>query len=452
MNLSTKAINSSNRLALFTKKLTTTSLTPLLHSFFALWALFVPITSVVISPAVPGSVPAYLFAFASLPFALLVCPKKAGRLLLATGMVLIPFIILSALAQFNLQFYWRLDLGELVLVNLDDQTLLLRPSLFTQTLYLLPGILTFAFVQTFYQPTWNKFIFLGAFLLACYGFYEVGYYLITRQNGDFLSNRVFDNGTGEASGSLFQLISIGGYVIMRLKSLTGEPSMYAFSILPYWIYAVHQRKTLLHLTLLVSLLLTTATTALFGIGIYLVCRFFFLRLSKRFVSGYADKLLTSFLVTLLLGLVLAFPVISSFVQETLAKLSASSVSGVERLGSFQGSLNFFAAAPLGVQLFGVGFGYIRSTDFFTTLLVNTGVLGLALFSFLFFYPIFKLPKTYEAVGLKSALIVIFITMMVAVPEFAYSSIWLFLGLSYHTLRQEQIKREQVRKDDAPRLH
>ncbi len=430
------SVESRSRFAFFTRKLVTSSLEPLLTVFFALWALVMPITSVVVSLALPGSVLAYLFAFASLPLALLVHPRGSGKLLLTLGTILIPLFVLTALAQFNLQFYWRLDLSNLVLVNTDDTTLILRSSLFTQTLYLLPGVLTFAFVQTFYRPAWNKFIFSGAVLLACYGFYEVSYYLLTGQNGDVVSNRVFDNGTGAVSGSLFQLMSVGGLVIARLKSLTGEPSMYAFTILPFWIFAVHQRKTRIHLTLLLSLLLTTSTTALLGIGIYLVCRFFFLNLPKRFMSGYADKLLTSFLVALLLGFIVAFPVVNVFIQETFSKLSANTVSGIERLGSFQRGLDFFTTAPFGVQFFGLGFGYIRSTDFFTTLLVNTGVVGLALFSSLFLYPILKLDNSYSSVGLKSILIVVFVTMMVAVSEFAYLGTWLFLAISYHVVRKQ----------------
>lgn len=422
-----------------TKKLAYASLEPLLNLFFKVWALLLPITSVTLS-SFPGSVPGYLFAFVSLPIALLIQPRKAGRLILVALSVLVPLFILAVFAQFNLQFHWQLDLSTLVLVNRDDTRLLLRSSLFTQLLYLLPGVLTFAFVCTFYQPSWNKAIFSGALLLACYGFYEITFYFFTGRNGDFLSNRTFDNGTGPVSGSLFQLMAVGSVVIMRLKSLTGEPSMYAFTILPFWIYAVHQRRTLLHFILLLSLLLTTSTTALLGIGLYLLCRFIFLNLPKRFVSGYADRLVTLFFIVLLFAFIVAFPVINVFVQETLRKLSASNVSGVERLGSFQAGLTFFAEAPLLTQFFGLGFGYIRSTDFLTTLLVNTGVVGLLLFAALFAYPLLKLDNSYSAVGLKSALIVIFVTMMTAVPEFAYLSIWLFLGLSYAALRIQKKSR------------
>jgi hypothetical protein len=408
----------------------------LLSTYFMVWALIIPVTSVIVSPAIPGSVPAYLLAFASFPLALLIAPQKSGGLVLAVGAILIPLFLLTITAQFNLQFFWRTELGNLFLVNLDDDSLILRSSLFTQLLYLLPGVFTFAFLRVYYDEAWDKFILAGAVLLAVYGFFEVTYYLVTGQNGDFLSNRVFDNGAGVSSGSLFQTMSVGGFHIMRLKSLTGEPSMYAFTILPFWIHAVHQRKMVTSAVLLVSLLLSTSTSALLGIGLYLLCRIYFLRTSQRFLRGYADRLLTLFFILSLVALVIAFPFVSALLQETSAKFSGENTSGIERLRYIQSGLGFFRISPLTIQLFGLGFGYTRSADFFSTLLVNTGLIGTLLFSVLFIYPILRLENTYRSIGLKSILIVIFIIMMISVPEFAYLSTWLFLGISYRALRTQ----------------
>ncbi len=81
-------------------------------------------------------------------------------------------------------------------------------------------------------------------IFAIYGIYEVVYYVITGSPGDFISNRAFGDqfgrgivrSDGTVNGSSFQQISVGGFNIQRLKALTGEPSMYAMSIFPFWIY------------------------------------------------------------------------------------------------------------------------------------------------------------------------------------------------------------------------
>jgi hypothetical protein len=407
-----------------------------LDCFFALWALVLPITSLLIFPSIQGTTLAYLLAFSSLPFAVLFFPGRAGRLVKWLAIFLAIFVSLNILSQFSLQSFPQLDISGLRLVNPYDGQLLLRTSLFTQSLYLLAGVLTFLFVATFYRPSWDRYIFLGAALLAVYGLYEFFYYMAFGQNGDFLSNRIFEAGDRSHRGSLFQTLTVPGTRIMRFKSLTGEPSMYAFTILPFWIYAIHRRKGMLQALLLLTLLLTFTTTAVFGIGVYLVARLWMLDAIRWPLKRRVDRFLLVFGIVSLLGVALFWPVVVDFVQEMIiAKLTLDTVSGVQRFQFFWTSLKFFLAAPLPTQLFGIGFGYIRSTDFLTTLVVNNGVVGFLLFSSVFLYPVLRLDNSYRSIGLKAALLVIYATMMIAVSEFAYLSIWLFLGLAYNELKR-----------------
>ncbi len=401
-------------------------------------------TSVLLVPSVQGTTPAFLFAFASLPLTMILSPHKVGRVFLYTLLIFGSVMLLSATSQFSLLLVPNLNISTLQLVNNDSVQLILRSSLFTQSLYLVPGVLTFAFVATFYQPTWDRFLFWGASLLALYGLYEFIFFLVTGQNGDFLSNRIFDGGLYTSQGSLFQISNIGTLQVMRLKSLTGEPSMYAFTILPFWIHAIHRRKTVVHLLLLTTLILTTSTTAILGVALYLLLRFGYSKPLRRLISGFADRYLFWFLVLGVAGTIVAWPIVQRVLAEAVvAKLSLINDSGATRSTLFINSIKFYADAPLLNQLFGIGFGYIRSTDFSSTLLVNTGIVGFSLFTLLFARPILSLNNDYVSVGLKIALIIIYSTMMIAVPEFAYLPIWLFLGVAYRTLRQQRFRQQRL---------
>src|SRR5699024_6798385 len=100
---------------------------------------------------------------------------------------------------------------------------LLRPTLFSQSLYLLAAILAFLFVRQWYHKSWDSYIFVGILLLVAYGFYEVFYYWITGTSGDFISNRTFNFGCW---GSSTHIIDLAGLSMLRMKSLTGEASMF----------------------------------------------------------------------------------------------------------------------------------------------------------------------------------------------------------------------------------
>lgn len=400
--------------------------------YFAVWALVLPVTSVVLLPSVPGTTPGFLLALGAPLVALTFCPGRVGGIVRTLGLLVGALAVLLSASQLGLMLHPRLDVSHLSRVNALD-AYLLPLSLVTQSLYLLVGFCTFAFVRTLYRRSWDRYILAGAALLAVYGLYEFVFFLLTGRSGDILSNRVFFDGVTARAGSFFQVFTVGGFKLMRIKSLTGEPSMYAFTMLPFWIYALHLRSRL-HWLFLGTLVLTTSTTAFLGIALYLGLRTLYLRLPLRLLSGRLDKLLL--LVMILGALVLAFaaPFVQAFVQEMIVdKLTAGNVSGAHRSSAFFTHFSFFWEAPLFVKLFGIGFGYVRSTDFFSTLLVNTGLTGFLLFAGLFLYPVFRLGRDYRSLGLKMALLVVFVTMMVAVPEFSYLSSWLFLGVAYHAL-------------------
>ncbi len=402
---------------------------PFIDGYFKLWALVLPVTSVLVFPSVQGSTPAYIMAFLSVPVMLVSAQIKDIKhyitiaLLIAAG-----FITLNLISQFILSVYGTIDLQALPLVDPLSFTrkVILRPTLFTQTLYLSAGVLTFLFVYEWYRPSWDPYIFAGVMLLVAYGFYEELYFMATGTSGDFLSNRLFNQ---RHSGSLFQTFNVDGFAIQRMKSLTGEPSMFAFTVLPYWIFALHTRRFFIAGILTLALFLSTSTTAILGIAVYVITVIY----SNRIPLKYLLATGAGFVLVAILKFETIYSVLNRLI---FRKLTLDSISGVTRFTNVYDCIMFWLDAPFSVKIFGLGFGYIRSTDFFSTLLVNNGLAGLTLMTIAFGYPVIALGSSERAFGLKCALVVIAVTMLVSVPEFAYLPIWLFLGISYNHLNQK----------------
>lgn len=399
---------------------------PFIDGYFKFWALVLPIASVLVFPSIQGTTPGYLMAFLSVPLMLVAARIKEIRHYLATAFwIALAYFVLNVISQFLLSVHGYIDLSTLPLVDplSFSRKIILRPTLFTQTLYLSAGILTFLFVYEWYRPSWDTYIFAGALLLAAYGFYEFFYFWMTGRSGDFLSNRIFND---RHSGSLFQTIKFAGITIQRMKSLTGEPSMFAFTMLPYWLYALHCRRFIIGGILTLTLFLSTSTTAIIGIAVYACILILFKRINIKYLAGMA--------VAALAIIALKFHAVINILNRLiLQKLGGQSISGNTRLTNLHDNFVFWWNAPSPFKLFGLGFGYIRSTDFLTTLLINNGLVGLIIMLLVFGYPVLALQPGEKEFGLRCALVVIAVTMLISVPEYAYLPVWLFLGISYNYL-------------------
>jgi len=163
-----------------------------------------------------------------------------------------------------------------------------------------------------------------------------------------------------------------------------------------------------------------------GIFVYFIVRLCYF--------GPADKIvIVSFLVfvTLLaMGLFGNTIVLDIYSQIVENKITLQNPSGASRYDSFRNTIDFFLNGSLLTQVFGVGNGYVRSADFFSTILVNLGVVGLIMTTWIFVYPVLKLGHTEAEVGLKAAVLTVFITLMVAVPDYTHLPLSLFLGIAY----------------------
>jgi hypothetical protein len=404
----------------------------MIDRYYMIWAFFVPITSVVLFPSVQGTTPGYVMCFLSLLISVLYGAGERTRyirILLTATLVWVMFFSLSQLA--DLTDGYTPDLSTVSLVNPFDHSFLMRSTLFTQSLYVVAVVLYGTYLYVYYDDGWDRIIVAAGTLFALYGLYECAYYLATGKSGDFLSNRMFENALGNSklpkdmvTGSDLQTMAIGGLSMQRTKALTGEPSMYALSMFPFWVYIrTVARSRWPSLIIGLSLVLSASTTALVGYICYLGIRTLTTRVN-------IVKLVLVALV--IVGVLIVFneQVANLWDSMVVNKLSGANESGQERSAGFTAAIMFWMNAPLANKLVGVGFGYIRSTDMFSTLLVNNGVLGVVLFSLLLLYPAFKLDWAPKAIALRQCCVAMYVMMMVSVPEFSYLAPWTFIALAY----------------------
>lgn len=389
--------------------------------YFILWAFFIPISSWVISPSIKGSLISYLFAFLS-PL-VIICfrqdiVKEYILDIVKIALVLLFFALMSQLSNVLI----NIKLDSLILINPGEyDNKVFRTSLITQSIYLIPVILTFLYVKHLYKPSWDKWIIYGGLVFVLYGFYKWLGFLLTGTDIDFLTNRTF--GDSDAVQYQYQGMVVAGMLLQRFQSLAGEPSMFAFTILPYFIFAIHRKANIFIIAFMcLSILLSTSTTAYLGLSVYII---YILINSKK------GKIFFKVLIGLIIISLILYGFFSEYINEVVNNVifnKMDSQSGMARSSDFGENINYFLDLDVMHSLFGIGFGYMRSGDLFTTLLVNTGILGILSFAY-FYLKDFKLKVcNFIDLGNNSILLVLFIISMVAVSEFSYLSFWLFVAI------------------------
>jgi hypothetical protein len=400
-----------------------------LDLFLKVWLPFIFVTSVVIIPQIKGTIPAFVLAFLAVFYSLVFSRKASVQILfrvITTIICLALYFLISQLLIFALPFEKQIS-GDVIFVS-KEASLLFKSSFFTQSLYLIASIIILFFITFVYKPEeHDKYLYLGVILILLYGFYELIFFWTTGQFGDFLSNRIF--GEGSIGGSL-QTITFSSFSTQRFKSLTGEPSMYVFSMFPAFIYTYENGKRKLSYLILLSLVFTFSTTFILGVFLFIIF--------KILSNGVNNKFVVYTTVLLLIGFIFFFPKIYPVIEKMIIqKLEGSNISGSERSSNFFNHFYYFSEFPFLLKFFGLGFGYVRSTDFLSTLLVNVGIIGFLAYTLLFLYPVLKLGKTIRENSLKIILLFIYVSSILSVPEFAYPSIWLFLGIAYNQLRKRK---------------
>lgn len=396
------------------------------------------IVSIVIYPSVSLTVPSYILIYLAAPF--FIGRSFFGRQQFLKELLMIAgiFILLNVLAQLHVWFYEVSLAPSLTLTDKSrPEQILLRSTLFGQSIYLFAGILFYLYLKHYACSKHLQYVYMGLRIIVVLGFLEIILFQLTGVNGDVWSNRVFNNKPG--SGSLFQTITLGGLRMQRLKSLTGEPSMFAFSVIPFWMLCIPLKRYVDFVIFGIALLLTFSTSAYLGIIVLIAGA----SLTERRIRR---KMIWIVPLAVVVVLILYFlsPAVHKLIQSVfIDKFTGTNQSGSERSGHFMNQYNFWKeqlSTP--GKLVGLGWGYVRSTDFFSTLLVNNGLIGLLIFSFFYFRHAFvRLKDVLFQKYYIIALIAVFFILMGSVPEFAYLSLWIFLSLPYWIERTNSIQTE-----------
>lgn len=402
--------------------------------YFWILLLLAPIQSILLTP-IQGTTPAFLLTLMAGGFLMGADRRYVKVLLFYAGF----WLVYALYMAFSLSGYLidQPDMSRLTVIRELYIYGYLKQTHVTQGLYLFTALLFTFVVYEYYQESFLKYAYFGILALCLYGFYEFIYFAMFADNGDFLSNRNFGDldtaaaGAGEgdfATGSALQLSNLFGPGFMRLKSLVGEPSMYALTVTPFTVYAFVRRWWLIFALLLLSLVLSTSSTAILGLGIgmgYAVIR----------QREEAILYIGTGLVVFVLLYVAVEPVHSAI--DTLLFQKLDTTSGTERLTSFVEHASVISDGNIVRALFGLGFGTVRALDMMSNLLANVGVVGFLGYSALLLMPCFLLRRRADTDAIVATLLSIYVMEMVTVSEYAYLPPWFMAALGYARVREQR---------------
>jgi hypothetical protein len=397
-----------------------------LDIFAAVWLVLMPVNSFVLVPAVQGTTPAYLFGFASLLLVFIpgyvgaTSEVRSGYLKVLLGLLLLWTFNLCVSQLVNVATppkYLSTD----ILINPNSTGISFRSTILTQSLYFAACISIFLFFRYQFQDRWWRYLHWGGWLLAAYGIYEWIYFLIFQTPGDFIANRSYD----DTPGSWSQVIGLGPFTLLRIKSTLGEPSFLSIVVLPYLYLALEQRRRYLAAALLFVAVFSTSTSSFLGLLFGAIAMVFFRR-----GATIRDLFVISCIGSALVICWYNFP--DSFSGIFTDKLTGRYGSGEARRLSMSTILQQFTDLHPLQWLSGIGFGYIYS-NVGLSLLLNTGLIGCAVFAFAFWRPIVCLPSTPEGLALKVGLIVMFLLFLISVSETFLAPTWMFLGLAWREM-------------------
>lgn len=334
-------------------------------------------------------------------------------------------------------------MNSLIFISSENTNeLFLRNSFVTQSIYLFINVFFFYFLINYLFKYGKEKVlrisYLSIFLFVIYGYFEFFIYMLTGQNSDFISNRI----TGEGFHyGLFQTINLAGMHFMRMKSLSGEPSMYAFTLLPFFILSIYMKRYKFAIFSFFTLIITTSTSAILGIVIYFIFDLIYRK----------NKLIKVSIAVLFIKLITFtfYDFINSLYSLVEAKISLQNDSGIVRFSHFSDHFTAWYNSDFINLLFGYGFGYVRSTDALTTLLFNVGIIGLFMYILFFIMPYFLIKnKTDYIKGLYISNFTLLIVMLISVQEFYYPHIWLFNALLWYEYLKEKREIKMLRQQHA----
>ena len=397
-----------------------------------------PLTSFLLIPSVQGSIPAYVLAFVSAFF--VIVSRSDGRqniqrtryIMAALGVAGIWLLLLSG-SQLGHLVSDRHDFGDMFLIGENDTSVVLRKTLFTQTLYLAACLCIALFFRFFFRAEWMRYVLWGGWFLAIYGIYEWLFYLIFKQPGDFLVNRTYGAELHTASWS--QEIGVGPFSLLRIKSTFGEPSFFSAGVLPYLFLALQYKRKWLSAALLFCLVFSFSSSAFIALPFALLVHCLFQRKVSLPVA-----LVILFFAGALAALYFAYP--DTFDAMFTAKLNGANESGEIHQAALEATKDEVKTFTFVNHLFGIGFGYFYGSVF-SAVLINTGWIGLVVFIYAFLKPAILLRPDNGGLALKVGVLTLFFLYYINVSELFLPTTWLFLGLAYWQLDRQRHERRSA---------
>lgn len=240
-----------------------------------------------------------------------------------------------------------------------------------------------------------------------------------------LFNKVFVTREGQA---IIQYLASGK---IRITTTFNEPSMLAVFLILAMTYHVFKacinysdnKDSLYYITgYIIVGFLSRGSTFILALGIISIIVLLFIYKSldkKKFYYIIAGCTIVVVIVNFI-----GNNIILSEVMNLINKVLGHGVSGSERLSSL---INMIKLSFRSI-LIGFGYGAIRGNDLFSTLLVNTGVIGLGLFIKLIYDSTkFNDIKNENKTGIKAAIILNIIMMFISVPEPYFAFMWIFVA-------------------------
>jgi hypothetical protein len=404
--------------------------------FMPLWCVLMPLTSFLLIPSVQGTIPAYVLGFVSLFF--VIVGRDSGQanieriryfrvVLLAAGI----WLLLLCGSQLGHLLSNRHDFGDMLLINVSDTRVVLRSTLFTQSLYLAACVCIALFFRFFFRAEWMRYVLWGGWFLAIYGIYEWLFFLIFQQPGDFIGNRTY--GEFQHTASWSQSIQVGPFNLLRIKSTFGEPSFFSAGVIPYLFLALENKRNWLTAALLFCTIFSTSSSAYVGLAFALILYSFFRR-----------KLSRSIVLVLLLfaaafaTLYYVFP--DTFDQMFTAKMNGENDSGQSRQDTWAATQDTANTFTFMNRLFGIGFGYYYGGVYYA-IPINTGWIGMIVYCFAFLKPVVFLRTDHGGLAFKVGIATLFFLFYVSVSELFLPTTWMFLGLAYWGLDQQREQRK-----------
>lgn len=250
----------------------------------------------------------------------------------------------------------------------------------------------------------------------------------------------------------------------RVNSVTPEPSMLAFYLCPMIIFILFLSKEYLKINRVLLLtvislvgLFTISTSFLFGILV--ICLILLIEVLKFFKKRHLFRKFKSIqtipqiffvfiIITIIISLVIYFNTIKKLgfllLESSFGKLRIENFSGRERLDKFLLGIKILKES----NMMGVGFGTVRTTDLFSTLLANIGIVGFVLFLAYILDNLINAGKKIKISSLAKPyfyyFIVLFAIAFISVPELYFLFIWLNLSILEIIISYKYIKKNETK--------